>query len=319
MAAYLESMFYTNVDSMGNRFTPWHGMGTPVNEAKTSDEAIKLAGLDWEVLQAQTFVELNGIKIPTESIANYRSTDYKVLGTVKSGYKVVQNSEAFAFTDELLNMDAKYVTAGSLAGGKHIWLLAQLPTTKVLDDDIENFILFANTHDGTGAVKVCETPVRVVCQNTLNMALKSAKRFFSFVHKGNVMNRLEEAKKVLNLSEKYKKEFAKEAERLAMFKMNSINVQQVLAKMFPTNEDTTIRQLNNIERKKDGIFAAYNRDDLGNFRGSAYGFLNAVSDSAFHDEPLRKTSTWKENKMLDVMRGNNLFDTAYDIISEMAA
>ena len=118
MAANVESMFYV-------RKAPWHGLGTRVMEAPDSKGALELAGLDWRVLQEPIYTTegeaICGYK------ANVRDSDRKVLGVVSDRYKIVQNQEAFAFTDELLGEGVRYETAGSLQGGKRVWLLARLP------------------------------------------------------------------------------------------------------------------------------------------------------------------------------------------------
>ena len=122
MAANVETMFYT-------RTKPWHGLGTMVEEAPTSGAALELAGLDWRVVQKNLVTE-EGITVPGFR-ANLRETDNQVLGVVSDRYKVVQNEEAFAFTDELLGEGVTYETAGSLQNGRRTWILAKLPTGSV--------------------------------------------------------------------------------------------------------------------------------------------------------------------------------------------
>lgn len=118
MAANVETMFYT-------REKPWHGLGTRVEEAPASADALRLAGLDWQVIQEPIFTDneelISGYK------ANVRDSDRKVLGVVSDRYKIVQNQEAFSFTDTLLGNGVRYETAGSLQEGRKVWLLARLP------------------------------------------------------------------------------------------------------------------------------------------------------------------------------------------------
>ena len=178
MAANVESMFYT-------RENPWHGLGTKVDEAPTSKEALELAGLNWKVLQKPIYTSsgtlIEGYK------ANVRNTDQNVLGIVTDRYKVVQNDEAFKFTDDLLGAGVRYETAGSLQDGKRIWLLAKLPQEYIIGgEQISPYLVFTNTHDGSGAIKVAVTPVRIVCSNTLNLALSTAKRSWSTIHTGDI-------------------------------------------------------------------------------------------------------------------------------------
>ena len=166
MSANVETMFYTG------REKPWHGLGVSLPESPTSEDAIVAAGLDWTVEKRPIF-DANGTQI-SNYYANTRDKDGSVLGVVSGRYEIVQNKEAFAFTDSLVGEGLRYNTAGSLRDGKCIWLLGEMPTTKILDDTMENFICFTNTFDGSGAVQCCMTPVRVVCQNTMNLALSSA-------------------------------------------------------------------------------------------------------------------------------------------------
>lgn len=130
---------------------------------------------DWNVIQ-KNIVTADGTAIDGFK-ANVRDNDDSVLGIVTDRYKLVQNSEAFAFTDALLGESVRYETAGSLQNGRRTWMLARLPHQYIISgDEITPYLVFMNSHDGTGAIKVAMTPIRVVCQNTLNMALANAKR-----------------------------------------------------------------------------------------------------------------------------------------------
>jgi phage/plasmid-like protein (TIGR03299 family) len=118
MPANVETMFYV-------REAPWHGLGVRVEEALSSKKALTAAGLDWNVIQKTIFTNDNEL-IPNYKV-NVRETDNKILGVVTDRYKIVQNKEAFAFTDSLLGEGVIYETAGSLQAGKKVWLLARLP------------------------------------------------------------------------------------------------------------------------------------------------------------------------------------------------
>ena len=167
MAAEVETMFYT-------REKPWHGLGTMVLEAPDSQAVLELAGLDWSVIQKSIETQ-DGITI-SEFKANLRDMDNRVLGVVTDRYKVVQNWEAFAFTDGLLGEGVRYETAGSLQEGRRTWLLAKLPQRYIISgDEIAPYLVFMNSHVGTGSIKPAMTPIRVVCMNTLNLALSTAR------------------------------------------------------------------------------------------------------------------------------------------------
>ena len=308
MAHEVETMMYVNKELDGvTRFVPWHGLGTPVEEAVNSAQALELAGLDWEVNSRPIFTD-NGITIPGY-IANTRSSDNKVLGVVSDKYKIVQNKDAFAFTDNLLDNEAKYVTAGSLRGGKNVWMLAQLPRTKILGDDIDNYLCFTNTHDGTGAVRVFTTPVRVVCNNTLNLALNTAKRSWSCRHMGNMESKMHEASRTLELANKYMEELAVKADELANTTVTDDRIRQIVAEMFPIDEDNqSHRQLANMEQAKKEFMVAYFMPDIAQFRNTAWGMVNAMADMVAHSSPKRNTATYQENNFERIVIGHPLLD-----------
>lgn len=307
MSANVETMFYV-------RNVPWHGLGTRVMEAPASSEALKLAGLDWKVLQEPVYTE-NGELIRGYK-ANVRDTDRKVLGVVTDRYKVVQNQDAFAFTDALLGQGVRYETAGSLMGGKKVWLLAHMPREYIISGErISPYLVFSNTHDGSGAVKVAVTPIRVVCSNTLNLALASAKRSWSMVHTGDMKSKLEEAKKTLFLADAYMESLGKEFEVLQRQEMTEKKVREYISQLLPADENATDQQKKNIERLREDLTARYfDAPDLKGLGNNAYRFINAVSDFATHAEPLRKTANYKESLFARTVDGNPLIDRAYQMV-----
>jgi phage/plasmid-like protein (TIGR03299 family) len=123
-----------------------------------------------------------------------------VLGVVTDNYSIVQNHDAFKLTDELLGEGVRYDTAGTQQNGKKVWLLAKLPEQYiVIGDRISPYMVISNSHDGSGSINVAMTPIQVVCQNTLNLALSSGKRIWTTMHTGDVKSKLSEAKKTLRL------------------------------------------------------------------------------------------------------------------------
>ena len=214
-------MFYTRV-------APWHGLGTCVENAPGSQEALKVAGLDWKVVQKPIFTEegqlVGGFK------ANIRDRDNQILGVVTDRYKVVQNEEAFAFTDQLLGEGVTYETAGSLQGGRRTWILAKLPQRYIISgDEITPYLVFMNSHDGTGAIKAAMTPIRVVCQNTLNLALSNAKRSWSANHVGNINGKLDDARYTLLYADKYMAELGRSIDRLNQIRLSDQKVYEYIS------------------------------------------------------------------------------------------
>ena len=307
MAANVESMFYT-------RETPWHGLGTKVMGAPGSREALTLAGLDWKVIQEPIYTEVGE---PVEGYkANIRDTDRKVLGVVTDRYRVVQNHEAFAFTDSLLKEGVRYETAGSLQGGRRIWLLAHMPHEYMISGErFSPYLLFSSTHDGSGAVKVALTPIRVVCQNTLNLALSTAKRSWSMMHTGNIKGKIQEARETLLMADDYMDKLGQEFESLRKKKLTDKEVMDYIEILLPTEDGSTSQQIKNMERlRKDMAHRYFDAPDLQDVGENAYRFINAVSDFATHSKPLRKTANYKENLFSKTVDGNPLIDRAYQMM-----
>ena len=308
MAANVESMFYV-------RETPWHGLGTKVLEAPASKDALQLAGLDWRVLQEPIYTAME--ELVDGYKANVRDSDRKVLGVVTDRYRVIQNDEAFAFTDELLGAGVKYETAGSLQGGRKVWLLAHMPHEYIISGErISPYLLFSNTHDGSGAIKVALTPIRVVCQNTLNLALANAKRSWSMIHTGDIKEKMQEAKDTLFLAENYMDELGKEFEALRMKKLTDKRVMEYIEILLPIEDGSTPQQEKNMKRLREDMKIRYfDAPDLQGVGKNAYRFVNAVSDFATHAEPLRRTANYKENLFSRTVDGNPMIDKAYQMVS----
>lgn len=311
MSHEVESMFYT-------RERPWHELGERVDEALCSVDAMKLAGLNWSVIQKPIFTE-EGVEIQ-DFKANTRSKDDKVLGIVTNRYKVVQNSEAFEFTDNLLGNGVRYETAGSLMEGKKIWLLAKLPEEYMIaGDKVESYLVFSNTHDGSGGIKVAITPVRVVCNNTLNLALHDAKRIWSTIHVGDINKKLDEARKTLLYAEKYMYKLKVEGEVFRRIPLTDKKVMEYIEQLIPMPDNATKTQETNIDiLRTDMKLRYFEAPDLVDIPKNGWRFINAVSDFATHATPLRKTSSYKENMFIKTVEGNPLIDKAFEIISALA-
>jgi len=308
MAANVESMFYV-------RETPWHGLGIRVNEAPASRDALTLAGLDWSVIQEPVYTETG--ELVEGYRANIRDADRRVLGVVTDRYKVIQNREAFTFTDALLGEGVRYETAGSLQGGRKVWLLAHMPHEYIITGErISPYLLFSNTHDGSGAIKVALTPIRVVCNNTLNLALSAAKRSWSMIHTGDIQSKMKEARDTLFMAEQYMDSLGKEFESLRMKKLSDKAVMDYIEILLPLEEDATPIQRKNIGRLREDMKLRYfDAPDLKDLGKNAYRFVNAVSDFATHAEPLRRTANYKENLFARTVEGNPLIDKAYQLVS----
>lgn len=307
MAANVETMFYT-------REKPWHSLGTRVEEAPISADALRLAGLNWQVLQESIYTNAGDMILGYK--ANVRDYDRKVLGVVTDRYKVIQNEEAFEFTDELLGYGVRYETAGALQEGKKVWLLARMPREYIiLGDRISPYLVFSNTHDGSGAVRVAITPIRVCCNNTLNLALSTAKRSFSMIHTGDIKGKIQEARNTLFMAEEYMDNLGKELEQLHKQKVTDRQVEEYIEQLLPIENNASSNQMKNIRKlRQDMKSRYYDAPDLQGVGFNAYRWINAVSDFATHASPLRRTANYNENLFARTIDGNPMIDKAYQMI-----
>lgn len=308
MAANIERMFFV-------REKPWHGLGTMVAEAPDSAAVLRLAGLDWNVIQKDIMTEDGDSTIPGFK-ANVRDRDGSVLGIVTDRYRVVQNAEAFSFTDALLGEGVRYETAGSLQGGRRTWVLARLPHQYIINgEEITPYLVFMNAHDGSGAIKAAMTPVRVVCQNTLNLALSTAKRSWSFNHTGDISGKLDETRDTLLYAGQYMSELGKTFGKLGQIKLSDGKVTEFISALLPDAEDGSFQQRRNIRRMQEDLRARYyDAPDLADVGKNGYRFINAVSDFATHAEPLRERTNYRESLFARTVDGNPLIDKAYQMV-----
>jgi phage/plasmid-like protein (TIGR03299 family) len=221
----------------------WHGLGTVVSEAQTSAEAITLAGLDWQVEKwpLQTYgLDRHGaaqVLDVDDQYATVRTDTGAVLGVVSGQYRLYQNAEAFSFLDELVGEKlALYETAGALRGGRRVWMLAKLPQELRVgrtEDVIDTYLLLANSHDGSLALRVIPTTVRVVCQNTLNLALSQAgSAGVTIRHLDSLEDRVQEAREHLGLFVDRIGRFQEEVDALAATPLSDSQAKSYFSEVF---------------------------------------------------------------------------------------
>jgi phage/plasmid-like protein (TIGR03299 family) len=188
----------------------WHGLGQTVQEAMTSEQAIKLGGLDYTVEKRPLYVpgwEGTMVEVPGY-FSNVRVDTNSPLGVVKGRYQIVQNRDAFGFFDSIIDKgEAIFETAGALGNGERIFITAKLPEDMLVRGErIEKYILLTNSHDGSTTIVAGFTSVRVLCQNTLTAALKNLDNKVSISHTASAESRLKEASRVMGIASKYMNE-----------------------------------------------------------------------------------------------------------------
>jgi len=258
---------------------PWHGLGKKLEKVATSAEAIVAAGLDWKVSKEPIF--LKNTTDPIEGhFATTRMDDYTALGIVGNQYKVLQNKEAFSFFDAVVGVkEAMYHTAGALGYGERVWILAKLPGyIRVGGDDVsEKFLLLVNTHDGTTAARMMFTPIRVVCQNTLNVALGGTEAKASIRHTTNMGTKIEDVRKTLQIVNARFTMFEEAAQKLSVVQLTGDAFKSYLTglKLASDEKDATTR-MKNITEEVSRLFESGKGADMKTAKGTAWGAFNAV-------------------------------------------
>lgn len=308
----------------------WHGLGTVIDTAATSRDAIGLAGLDWTVeqwpIQTTDPGALTAIDAP-DHVANVRTDTHAVLGVVGKRYHVFQNREAFDFMDAIVGDKlAMFETAGSLRGGRRIWMLARIPTEYRAgpDDLIKPYVLLINSHDGSTSLRMIPTTVRVVCQNTLNLALNHAApgEGIAIPHRPSLEERVREARQRLGIVAARFDQFDAELHAMLDTPLVTRQVEAYFRDLLPT--PATDRQRQSRDRMLDQFRANF-EDDINILPGvasTAWAAYNAVSQFADHQRNFRGQSAQAraENRLSSVWFGSShrLKQQAYDAALDLA-
>jgi len=295
----------------------WHGCGTVVSEAQTSVDALRIAGLDWDVrLTDLAAIMPDGSHQPIDTHrATMRADTGKALGAVGLRYQPLQNREAFAWMDEVVGEQlAIWNTCGSLRQGKDVWMLAKLPgNLEVCDRDVlDKYVLITNNHAGTGAVRLFPTSVRVVCANTLRLAISEVDSNKSdaglplglklFHTAGSLGRRVQKARELLGVIGKSHDEFATAARSMLA---KSLNTQQISDYFGGLVENRSDRNREKVLGQLWNRFALPTNE--GGFKSNVWTAYNAASEWADHE--LRVTG--KGEKRMERKFRSCLFGSAH--------
>ena len=304
----------------GRGEVPWHGIGTVLDGVLSSDEAIKAARLTWLVDQTPVYTANNWAQPIPGFVANVRNDTKEVLGIVSERYKVAQNKDVFAFADDLIGngrVKCTYETAGSLFNGRRVFMLVNMPKGRIVEDEYQPYLCLSNAHDGSACLQVFLTGIRVVCNNTLTAALKTAKRKVSIRHLSCIEQRKDEALKTMGAASKYFHDLEVFASQLAGKK---VNIGKVLDRLYPVSWEMSRRQLKSNKEVKDIIKSILKqKDDLQNFKNTAWGAYSAIADYRSNAQPKRQTKTYADTKMATFLDGDSVMNQAQEIIMELAA
>lgn len=265
---------------------PWHRLGQKLDAPATAEEAVASAGLDYEITLTDV-ATVDGMMVPkTKAVVRY--DNQTVLGTVSDKYVPCQNRQAFGFLDAVVaGGGLRYHTAGSLGRGEKIFLLAKLPGhIRVLntDDLVNKYLLLSNAHDGSAALRVLFTPVRVVCQNTLSMALRQGSgQGVSIRHNGDLAGKIRDAQRVLGLATTFYDDTHAKIDRLASLSPTSAQLETYFRALYPDplqgEDGGKARQTR--ERLTD-LFATGIGHDMPGIKDTWWTAYNAVTEMLDH-------------------------------------
>ena len=268
------SMFYNMETGV-----PWHNMGKGVVGVATASEAIEAANLGWTVEKRPIWSRKSdgSFEIIPDRYEVVRTTDDKTLGVVGKDYRPIQNFEAFEFFDNLVDSgEAKYDTAGALGGGKRIWLTAQVgDDIQVAGQDSHRlYLALLSSHDGSKSLTALTTMVRIVCANTEQMALRSAKTSWTMTHRQSLAGKITEAREALQLSFKYREAFDLEMQKMLSVKVSMDQFRTMMTEVLPPQK----RQLEKNLTVLTGIYENSPTIKDAGLAGTGMGAYNAVTE-----------------------------------------
>jgi len=226
----------------------------------------------------------------------YTAGQKDVLSVVGSRYKTVQNEDLFSFADNLHdgNSDVYWESAGSLKNGRVVFGTMSVPRTILLDpkgvaDETKLYLIVWTSHDGSVAVQSAITPVRVMCQNTLNFAMKQAKQSFKIRHTQTVDGKISAAREALGLTFAYADEFEKQAQELFKIEVSNAKFSEIINKMYPKPELDKKGSIKKWENKVVLLDELYhNSPTNANIKGTAWGVVNALTERLDYYRTARK-------------------------------
>jgi len=285
----------------------WHGLGQIVDGAMTSQEAIKLANLDYTVDKRPAYMEINGEYVPVpKKHVTYRTDTNDVFGIVGDRYHIVQNTDAFEFFDAIVGEnEAIFETAGCLKKGEVVFITAKLPSyIAVKDDVVDNYLLLSSSHDGTRGIQVMFTPVRVVCNNTLSAAYGNSKYRVNISHTKSAKEQLRNAHEIMGISNLLTNELSGLYNAMATTRINDSSLDKFIVNSLDLDFDDegklSTRANNIVSSIKEYYEVGPGQEE---FRGTVWGAYNAVTG---YFQNIREYRT-NEDKM-----SQNLFGTLHN-------
>ena len=273
----------------------WHGLGTVFEEEVNTQQMLELAHLsDWNVRLEEIPLPANHNSHKSHYFVSrtnpFDRTQTDVLGVVGERYKVLQNEQLFEFADFMLDGGGRWETAGAIKNGTQVFGSIALERESVIDpsgvsDKVNTYLLVNTSHDGSVAIQASITPVRVVCANTLNLALgkgvgrnRSVKQSFKIRHTETMNGKIQAAREALGLANQYMDEFDKMAQAMFEIEINNDKFQDIIRTAYPMPEKDAKGALSKWQTKLELIEDIYTGPTNHMIAGTAWGALNAMTE-----------------------------------------
>ena len=288
-----------------DRTTTWHAIGKDVQECKNMEQVLEASGLDYKVEKRPVFMKTWENDRPTDwnTIPNrfvtVRTSDNHPYDVVSDKFEIIQNRDAFDFVN-YMGEDLQFEKAGETQSGM-VYIIGKLPEVDVLGDKFTPHVIFRNGFNGKINITAAICPLRMVCQNQFNFAFKNAANTMTIRHVKNAESKLIEARETLRLCADYMQELTTMAERFAGMKIAGDRAERVAKYLFPIPEDTQINpmKLKVLTEGREKFKKAIDADDNANFKGTAWGLINAYTDMITHKEPAGKRDDRFEGKFVN--------------------
>lgn len=298
------------------RIATWDAIGTNVEKCRSMTQVLEASGLNYDVIKEPVFMQ-NGLAIPNRFVT-VRESDGHAYDVISDKFEIVQNRDAFDFVN-YMSEDIEFVKAGETANGM-VYIIAKMEQVSILGDKFTPFVIFRNGFNAKVKITAAICPLRIVCQNQFNFAFRDTQNAVTVRHVQNATAKLEEARQVLRMSADYMMQMNLIAERYAGMHLSERELDATIKWLFPTDgiENMNAFKRHQLEQSIASFKAAYEHEDNRNFRGTAWGLINAYTDFITHKVPQGKSETKAEGKFITTTfqpSGMNRILTAIDAIA----
>ena len=288
------------------RTATWSKVGKSVEQCKDMEAVLRASGLDYTVEMRPVFMNAGPVDL-TEAMTTIpnryvtvRTTDNHPYDVVSDKFEIIQNREAFDFVN-YMGDELTFEKAGETASGM-VYIIGKLPEVDILGDKFTPYVLFRNGFNGKTKITAAISPLRIVCQNQFNFAFKNTANAITIRHVRNAEAKLAEARETLRMTADYMEQLNLMAEHFAAMKISGPRMERVVKYLFPIPEDTSDMnpfKRKNLEDQRAAFLKAHEQDDNSNFRGTAWGLVNAYTDFITHKEPAGKREDRFEGKFVN--------------------